>query len=87
MYFKKKEKILLIFKTVKKPFTNTAIRTKNNSKVLKLLLDNGADINFQDNSGDTVSRACEYGFPHIVKLLLSYGADVIKIDSDKLPLQ
>jgi ankyrin repeat protein len=54
------------------------MRTKNNNKILNILLENFADVNAQDNSGDKVlSKACTTGYANvkIVKLLLDYGAD------------
>jgi hypothetical protein len=45
--------------------------------VVKILLENGADVNFQRNDGATaLFIACEMNYRTIVRLLLSYGADV-----------
>jgi ankyrin repeat protein len=45
--------------------------------VVNILLENGADVNFQRNDGATaLFIACEMNYRTIVRLLLSYGADV-----------
>ncbi|RDA85187.1 hypothetical protein CP532_2388 [Ophiocordyceps camponoti-leonardi (nom. inval.)] len=47
----------------------------NDESVVKLLLENGADINARDSGGKTVlSVAARHGNTHIVKLLLQKGA-------------
>jgi ankyrin repeat protein len=55
---------------------------------VKILLQNGADINVQNISGRAALHcACLYGHIKIVELLLSYGADVnIKDNSNSTPL-
>ena len=51
--------------------------------VVKLLLANGADVNAQNNNGDSaLTRATLNGHLEIVKLLLTNGADVNAQDTD-----
>ena len=46
-------------------------------EVAKLLLEKGADINFQNTIGDTALHcACVWGHLDVVKLLLEKGADI-----------
>ncbi|MBN8828950.1 MAG: ankyrin repeat domain-containing protein [Sphingobacteriia bacterium] len=60
----------------------TAIR-KGNLKVIKLLLDKGADINIQDDSGNTALHIAVYeNNPGIMKFLLDRGANPYISNSD-----
>ena len=55
----------------------------DNYENVKLLLDNGADVNAKDNEGKTpLYWAVEMGKYEIVKLLLEHGADVDIKDND-----
>lgn len=48
----------------------------NKPEIAELLIDGGADINFQNNDGSTaLISAAFFGRPEIVKLLLDRGAD------------
>uniref|UniRef100_H2ZYW4 Uncharacterized protein n=1 Tax=Latimeria chalumnae TaxID=7897 RepID=H2ZYW4_LATCH len=50
-------------------------------KFIKLLLDRGANVNCQDDSGRTaLSFACEKGSLEVVKLLVQYNADPDIVD-------
>src|SRR5436305_502286 len=63
-------------------------RTHRNINMIKLLLNNGADVNGLDNKGRTYlhSVACS-GEIEIAKLLLRYGANIHARDKDgKTPL-
>ena len=55
---------------------------------VKLLLDQGAELETKDESGRTpLSHAAERGYEAVVKLLLDYGADVKAADWNKeMPL-
>ena len=57
-------------------------------KIVKLLLDHGANINSMDNSGKTsLSLACEKNHEKCVELLLEYNSNVNTCDNeDKTPL-
>ena len=49
----------------------------NEIKVIKLLLDKGANINIRDVDGNTpIISACGYGSIDIAKLLLEHGANI-----------
>ncbi|WP_174481449.1 ankyrin repeat domain-containing protein [Spiroplasma endosymbiont of Danaus chrysippus] len=46
-------------------------------EALKVLLENGADVNYEDRDGNTsLMQTVEYGFLEVVKVLLENGADV-----------
>lgn len=50
--------------------------TKNHVKCVKLLLENGCNVNVQDKMGKTALHwAVEDDLPHIVKGLMKQGAD------------
>ena len=50
-------------------------------KLLILLLENGAEINYQAEDGvNALMRACHFGNSSVVKFLIDYGADVNLVD-------
>ena len=54
--------------------------------IVKILLNNGADINLQGSGGQTALAMASYeGHSDIVKHLLDNGADVLLHDSDVYP--
>jgi len=57
-------------------------------EIVKLLIENGADINKSDNYGQTpLFIACQNGYLEIVKLLIENGADINKSNNNgKTPL-
>ena len=54
-----------------------AIR-EDNREMLKLLLENGANLNYEGEEGYPLENACITGNPENITLLLQYGADVEK---------
>lgn len=61
---------------------------QENVEMIELLLKHGANLNVQDNEGWTPLHAvCQYGFPEVVKLLLSKNADTLVTNFDNdLPI-
>ena len=54
-----------------------------NTNIVKMLINNGADINRQDSYGATpLIEASFRGHPEIVSLLLENGVDVTVVDRD-----
>lgn len=49
---------------------------KGNIEIVKLLIENGADVNVKSGRGTALHIAVEYGYPDIVRLLLDKGAEV-----------
>ena len=53
----------------------------NHPEVVKLLLENGADIEAKDKGGLVpLHNACSYGHYEVAELLIKYGADVNAVD-------
>ena len=78
--------------TTKDSYDDTPLHTAieyGNIKFIKLLLENGADINAKDKLGNTLLHfAAKYGKLEIVKLLLENGVDVnAKDNAGKTPLR
>lgn len=58
-------------------------RKENKLEMVKLLLDNGADVDFKDiNDHTPLMRAVYYDFLDIAILLITYGADTGYINKD-----
>lgn len=56
---------------------------KNNTKIIKNLLANGADPNYEDERGFTpLGIGADVIWPETIKLLYSYGADINKFTTD-----
>ncbi|KAF7952197.1 uncharacterized protein EAE97_001694 [Botrytis byssoidea] len=62
------------------PILTRAVQRGGNVELVKLLLDNGADINVIDESSElknsVISTAAEFGWTEVVKLLAERNADV-----------
>jgi hypothetical protein len=54
---------------------------KGNIEIVKLLIENGADVNIKSGRGTALHIAVEYGYPDIVRLLLDKGAEVSIVGS------
>lgn len=68
-------------KTVSPPLINAAWR--RDIEIVKLLLENGADVNARDISGITVlMHVSRYGYTEIAKMLIEKGADVNAKDNE-----
>lgn len=68
----------------KKWYGRTALLCATNMNIVNLLIDAGADVNAQENEGNTVLHwACRCGNIAFVKVLLEKGADINRRDDEK----
>ena len=57
---------------------------KNKARIIRLLIEHGADVNVQDETQSTPLHMASYsGIPDFVQLLIDYGADANGRDRDR----
>ncbi len=86
---------ILMIKSLLKFLPDTNIKTNdgfsplmfaiknNNLETVKLLIENGANVNDQKGIGSSLMYACSYGFYEIIDLLISNNAKLNTVDGDK----
>jgi hypothetical protein len=78
--------IAMGMKVTDSPFPLLLAARYNATKVLRLLLDKGVDVNIKDDLGSTaLHKAARYNSLQAVRMLLEAGADPEKLDSDGHP--